>query len=395
MNKSLSVILTTVFLDAVGIGLVMPVLPELLRSLAGENVGSIHYGALLATYALMQFIFAPMLGALSDQFGRRPVLIVSLACAVADYLLMAAAPSLLWLYIGRIIAGVTGANMAVATAYVTDITPASDRAKRFGLLGAVFGVGFIAGPVLGGLLGEWHLYAPFLGAAAMNGINLIMAIILLQESKHPGKTAELSTGQPMFTRLSNLITQPGMAPLLGVFLIVTLVSQVPATLWVLYGQGRYGWSLFIAGMSLAGYGVCHALAQAFAIAPMVKRLGERNTLLCGLACDALGLLLLSIAVEGWMPFALLPLFALGGVAVPALQSMMARCVSDERQGELQGGLSSINSLGAIAGPLLVTRLYDMTQLTAPGKVWALAAMLYVLVLPILFIRRKSGQPGVL
>lgn len=154
MKKSLSVILITIFLDAVGIGLIMPILPELLRSLAGAEAGGVHYGALLAVYALMQFIFAPILGALSDRFGRRPVLIISIAGATADYLLMAAAPSLLWLYIGRIFAGITGANMAVATAYVSDITPAHERAKRFGLLGAVFGIGFIAGPVIGGVLGE-------------------------------------------------------------------------------------------------------------------------------------------------------------------------------------------------------------------------------------------------
>ncbi len=162
------VILLTVLLDAVGIGLIMPILPALLRSLGGLDAGSVHYGALLAAYALMQFLFSPILGALSDRFGRRPVLLISLAGAAADYLLMAFAPTLAWLYLGRLLAGITGANMAVATAYVTDITPAGQRARRFGLVGAVFGVGFIVGPLLGGSLGEWHLHAPFLAAAMMN-----------------------------------------------------------------------------------------------------------------------------------------------------------------------------------------------------------------------------------
>ena len=394
MKKSLSVILITIFLDAVGIGLIMPILPELLRSLAGAEAGGVHYGALLAVYALMQFIFAPILGALSDRFGRRPVLIISIAGATADYLLMAAAPSLLWLSIGRIFAGITGANMAVATAYVSDITPAHERAKRFGLLGAVFGIGFIAGPVIGGVLGEWNLHAPFFAAAFMNGINLIMTAVLLKESKHSNKMTEKVQEQSILKKLSYLITQPNMAPLLGIFLIITLVSQVPATLWVIYGQDRYGWSIFIAGVSLASYGICHSIAQAFAIAPMVKRFGEKNTLLCGIACDAIGLLLLSIAVEEWVPFALLPLFALGGVAVPALQAMMSRGISDERQGELQGLLSSFNSLGAIIGPVLVTSLYFMTQASAPGMVWALAAILYVITLPLLLKYRLNKYSGV-
>jgi MFS transporter, DHA1 family, tetracycline resistance protein len=383
VKKSLSVILITIFLDAVGIGLIMPILPELLRSLAGAEAGGVHYGALLAVYALMQFIFAPILGALSDRFGRRPVLIISIAGATADYLLMAAAPSLLWLYIGRIFAGITGANMAVATAYVSDITPAHERAKRF-----------IAGPVIGGVLGEWNLHAPFFAAAFMNGINLIMAAVLLKESKHSNKMTEKVQEQAILKTLSYLITQPNMAPLLGIFLIITLVSQVPATLWVIYGQDRYGWSIFIAGVSLASYGICHSIAQAFAIAPMVKRFGEKNTLLCGIACDAIGLLLLSIAVEEWVPFALLPLFALGGVAVPALQAMMSRGISDERQGELQGLLSSFNSLGAIIGPVLVTSLYFMTQASAPGMVWALAAILYVITLPLLLKYRLNKYSGV-
>lgn len=388
MNKSISIILVTICLDAMGIGLIMPILPELLKSISGAEVSSLHYGILLAIYALMQFIFAPILGILSDRFGRKPILVISLAGAAADYLLMASATTLLWLYIGRIVAGITGANMAVATAYITDITSPSERAKRFGLLGAVFGIGFIAGPVLGGALGEWYLHAPFLAAAIMNGINLIMTICFLKESKVSTKYSNTTQDQSLFLRFYNLINLPNMPVFFAIFLIITLVSQVPATIWVIHGQDRYGWNMLIAGISLAAYGVCHSISQAFAIDPLVKKLGEKKTLVIGLICDGIGLILLSVSAKGWMPFALLPLFALGGIAVPSLQSMMSRCISDERQGELQGFLSSLNSFGAIIGPILVTALYSMTQASTPGIIWAVAAILYLPIIPFLFYTGK-------
>lgn len=264
------VILLTVLLDAVGIGLIMPILPALLRSLGGLDAGSLHYGALLAAYALMQFLFSPILGALSDRFGRRPVLLISLAGAAADYLLMAFAPTLAWLYLGRLLAGITGANMAVATAYVTDITPAGQRARRFGLVGAVFGVGFIVGPLLGGSLGEWHLHAPFLAAAAMNAVNLAMAFFLLPESRKPRARAAEKIRLNPFSSLRRLHGKPGLLPLAGIYLIMALVSQAPATLWILYGQDRFGWSMMVAGLSLAGYGACHARLGTFRLAAVLR-----------------------------------------------------------------------------------------------------------------------------
>ncbi|HGM4940809.1 MULTISPECIES: Tet(A)/Tet(B)/Tet(C) family tetracycline efflux MFS transporter [Serratia] len=388
LKKPMLVILLTVLLDAVGIGLIMPILPALLRSLGGLDAGSVHYGALLAAYALMQFLFSPILGALSDRFGRRPVLLISLAGAAADYLLMAFAPTLAWLYLGRLLAGITGANMAVATAYVTDITPAGQRARRFGLVGAVFGVGFIVGPLLGGSLGEWHLHAPFLAAAAMNALNLIMAFFLLPESRKPRARAAEKIRLNPFSSLRRLHGKPGLLPLAGIYLIMALVSQAPATLWILYGQDRFGWSMMVAGLSLAGYGACHALSQAFAIGPLVARLGERKALLIGLAADALGLVLLSIATRGWAPFALLPFFAAGGMALPALQALMAHKVDDDHQGELQGTLASMGSLIGVAGPLVATALYAATRDVWPGLVWALAAALYLLV-PLLLARSRE------
>ncbi|WP_126285240.1 Tet(A)/Tet(B)/Tet(C) family tetracycline efflux MFS transporter [Burkholderia stagnalis] len=391
MNPSLLAILATVLLDAIGVGLVMPILPGLLRSLAGTGSTDTHYGVLLALYAFAQFLCAPLLGALSDRFGRRPVLLASLAGAALDYLLMAYAPTLAWLYAGRLIAGITGANVAVATAYVTDVTAEPDRARRFGQLGAVMGIGFIAGPLIGGLLGAWHLRAPFAAAALLNALNLALVWRALPESRPPsardGRTA--STGLNPFASLRLLRGGPALAALVGVYVIVALVSQAPATLWILYGQEHFGWSTLIAGLSLTGYGACHALAQAFAIGPLIARLGERRALALGLAGDALGLVAIAFASAAWVPFALLPLFAAGGLALPALQAMLARQVDDARQGELQGALASVASLIGVAGPLVVTATYAATRDTWPGLVWAAAALLYLLVPPMLLNARAA------
>ena len=389
MKKPLFVIYATVLLDAMGMGLVMPILPGLLRGFTGADGGSsVHYGAMLAVYALMQFLFAPILGALSDRFGRRPVLLVSLAGAAIDYLVMAGAPTLAWLYVGRVLAGVTGASAAVATAYVTDVTPQADRANRYGQMGAVMGLGFIAGPLLGGVLGEWHLRAPFVAAAVVNALNFGLALWVLPESRPP--VADAARDRPnlnAFAALHRLDGTPALLPLAGVFAVIVMVAQAPMSLWIVYGQDRFGWSMMTAGASLAAFGVCHAVAQAFVTGPVVARLGERTALLGGLVADGLGLLLMGVVTRGWMPFALAPLFAVGGMSVPALQATLSAQVDEARQGELQGTLASIASLISVAGPLVVTAAFAATRTTWPGAVWTIAAGLYLLVLPLVFNAR--------
>lgn len=386
-------LLAVVLIDAIGLGLVIPILPSLLHSLTGSTEAqSFHLGALLAAYALMQFLFAPVLGVLSDRWGRRPVLLVSLAGAAVDYVLMAFAPSLAWLYAGRVLAGISGANMAVASAFLTDITPTEQRAARFGQMGAMVGIGFIAGPVLGGLLGEGSLRAPFLFAALLNGLNLLLAWRVLPHARPPAAGAAAGgSSLNAFSALRGLHGKPGLLPLAGVFGIVALVGQWPGTLWILYGQDRFGWSTWLAGLSLAAYGLCHSLAQAFAIGPLVARLGELRALVLGVLCDALGLLLLALAGAGWMAFALLPLFAAGGLANPALQSMLTRRVDAEHQGRLQGTLASVNSLIGVAGPLLVTHLFSALRTHGAGLVWAVAAGLYLLALPLLQAYRAQQE----
>jgi len=390
MNRALTVILMTLLLDAVGMSLVFPILPGLLRELAGAQATAHHYGALLAVYAAMQFVFSPVLGALSDRFGRRPVLLASLAGAAADYVLMALAPNLAWLYAGRVLSGITGASMAVGTAYITDVTAEPDRARRYGQMGAAMGLGFVVGPLIGGALGEWSLRAPFLAAAAMNALNLLLAWRLLPESNMQ-RSARLEVAKlNAFSALHRLRGGPALLPLVGVFAIIALVSQVPGSLWVLYGQDRFGWTAWVAGLSLACYGGLHAASQAFVTGPMVARLGERRALLAGMAADGLGFVLVGMATAGWMPFALLPLFAAGGLALPALQALLARQVDAQRQGELQGTLASLNSLIGIGGPLAVTAAFAATQRTWPGGVWIVAALCYLLALPLLFSRRAQN-----
>lgn len=390
VNRALTVILMTLLLDAVGISLVFPILPGLLRELAGADATTHHYGALLAVYAAMQFLFSPVLGALSDRFGRRPVLLVSLAGAAADYVLMALAPSLAWLYVGRVLSGITGASMAVGTAYITDVTPEADRAKRFGQMGAAMGLGFVVGPLIGGGLGEWSLRAPFVAAAVMNALNLLMAWFALPESNQNRTTALDASKFNAFSALHRLEGKPALLPLVGVFAVVALVSQVPAALWILYGQDRYGWTAWVAGLSLACYGGLHAVSQAFVTGPMVEKLGEKRALVAGMAADGLGFVGMGVAVAGWMPFALLPLFAIGGLALPALQAMLARQVDEQHQGELQGTLASLTSLIGIGGPLVVTAGFAATQAAWPGCVWVVAAVLYLVALPLLFSRRARS-----
>ncbi len=390
MNRALTVILMTLLLDAVGMSLIFPILPGLLRELSGAEATTHHYGALLAVYAAMQFLFSPVLGALSDRFGRRPVLLASLAGAAADYVLMALAPSMAWLYVGRVLSGITGASMAVGTAYLTDITPEADRAKRFGQMGAAMGLGFVVGPLIGGAFGEWSLRAPFVAAAVMNALNLALAWFALPESNQH-RTARLDLAKlNAFSALHRLRGRPALLPLVGVFAVVALVSQVPGSLWILYGQDRYGWSAWVAGLSLACYGGLHAVSQAFVTGPMVARLGEKRALLAGIAADALGFVGMGLAVAGWMPFALLPLFAIGGLAMPALQALLSRQVDEQHQGELQGTLASLTSLIGVAGPLVVTAGFARTQASWPGGAWLLAAAFYLLAVPLLYSRRARA-----
>lgn len=383
MRSSAIIALLIVGLDAMGLGLIMPVLPTLLRELVPAEQVAGHYGALLSLYALMQVVFAPLLGQFSDAYGRRPVLLASLAGAAVDYTIMASAPVLWVLYIGRLVSGVTGATGAVAASTIADSTEEGSRARWFGYMGACYGAGMIAGPALGGMLGSISAHAPFIAAALLNGLAFLLACIFLKETNRSyGETGKLVRIKPfVLFRLDDALR--GLTALFAVFFNIQLIGQVPAALWVIYGEDRFQWGTTTVGLSLAAFGATHAIFQAFVTGPLSSRLGERPTLLFGMAADATGFILLAFATQGWMVFPILLLLAAGGVGMPALQAMLSNNVSSNKQGALQGRLTSLTNLSSIAGPLGFTALYSATAGAWNGWVWIVGAILYLICLPIL------------
>jgi len=381
MNKALIVILSTVALDAIGAGLIFPILPDLLREVTGGDDFGFLYGLMLSVFAIMQFVLSPVLGALSDRFGRRPVLLLSLAGTLIDYLVMGLSPLGWVLVVGRAVAGITSANMAVASAYITDITPAAQRAQRFGTIGAVMSTGFIIGPVIGGVMGAWWLRSPFLAAALFNGLNLLVALFALPESRSTSQDKfELKELNP-FRPLLWLWNFKDLLPLVTVFLVFGLVAAIPGTVWVLYGAERFGWD----------FGVSGALAQAFLVGTLSRRFGDLGTLMIGVAFDMLAYTLMAFATQSWMGYAVAPLFALGGVAMPALQSLATSRVSDEQQGQLQGVLASLMSLAGIVGPVLTTALFFSTKASWIGTTWLVGAGLYLLASPLFTTVRAPSR----
>lgn len=397
MNRALMIILSTVSLDAIGSGLIFPILPKLLQSVTGIGDIAPYVGAIYSLFAVMQFVFMPVLGALSDRFGRRPVLLIALAGASIDYVLLSFAPQLWMLAVGRAIAGLTSANMAVATAYITDITPEAQRAQRFGLFHAMFGVGFIIGPVLGGVLGDYWVRAPFMAAAILNSLNFLLVLFWLPESR-PGRSdarLDLKALNPLIP-LGWALRMPALLPLVAVFFILNFVGNMYGTVWALFGADAFQWNSLMVGLSLGGYGLFHAAVQALLPGPVARRIGERNALILGLACESVGLLLTAVATQGWVVFAVLPLYALGGVGVPALQSLTTRQVDADRQGQLQGVLASIVSMASIVGPLFFAGVYFAARDTWPGIVWAVGVAIYILALPLIFgigRRPPAAQPA--
>jgi DHA1 family tetracycline resistance protein-like MFS transporter len=394
VNKPLFVILTAVTLDAIGIGLIFPILPALLREVGHISETATVLGVMLALYSACQFLFSPVLGVLSDRFGRRPVLLVSLAGAAIDYLVMAFAPQLWMLVLGRAISGITSANMAVATAYITDISSEEERARRFGLFHAMFGIGFIVGPVLGGVLGDHWVRAPFIAAACLNAINFALALFILPESRpgQPGAKFDFDTLNP-FKPLKWALTFSALIPLMAIFVIMNFVGTMYGTIWALFSEDSFGWSGTMIGLSLASFGVFHAGAQAFLTGPAVARLGERWALVVGMAFELTALVILGVATQGWVLFALAPLFALGGIGMPALQSYTTRQVGSDKQGQLQGVLASLVSLAAVFGPLFFSFAYFAVNDTWPGLIWIVGAGVYLLALPLMLGIRRGAAPA--
>jgi DHA1 family tetracycline resistance protein-like MFS transporter len=394
MNKPLIVIFAAIALDAVGIGLVFPILPRLLEEVTHAGDVAPWIGITTALYAAMQFVFAPVLGALSDRLGRRPVLLISLAGAAVNYAAMAFASQLWLLLAGRAIAGLTSANMSVATAYITDISREDQRARRFGLANAMFGIGFIVGPVLGGALGDHGTRLPFIAAAALNAGNLVLALFALPESRTPSRgKVDLASLDPL-RPLRWVFSMKRLVPLVAVFFLFSATGEVYGTCWALWGQDVFRWNGLWIGLSLGAFGLCQALAQALLPGPAVRLLGERGALVGGVACTCLALVAMAFAQQGWMVFAAMPVFALAGVGVPALQSLATRLVDEDRQGQLQGVLASVVSLAAVIGPLVFSSLYVAVRARWPGAIWFSVVLIDLLALPLVLglpLRGREGQ----
>jgi len=392
LKRSLLVLYAAVCLDAIGIGLVFPILPRLLAEVTHAANVAPQLGVLASLYAIMQFGFAPVLGALSDRIGRRPVLLLSLLGAVANYLVMATAPTLLLLLLGRALTGATSANVSVATAYLTDISPPEERARRFGLSSAMFGAGFIVGPVLGGLLGDTWVRLPFLVAALLNAGNFLLALFLLPESRRPAQEKLPPLTLNPLRPLRLLAESRAILPAVLVFFVLSAAGEAYGTCWALWGSATFRWSGRAVGLSLGAFGVCQTLVQAFLPGPVSKRFGERRSLFVGLACASLGLLLMAVAREGWVVFAAMPLFALGGVGVPALQTSATRLVAPARQGELQGVLASVVSLASIVAPLAFAAVYSLVERSWPGAVWIAVIGVQSLAVPLVLASPSTPEP---
>lgn len=358
-RAGLGFIFAAVIIDTLGAGLIIPVLPELIRSFGvGLSQASSFYGFLIALYALLSFVFASAVGSLSDRFGRRPVLLLSLLGLGLDYVIIALAPSLAWLVVGRVLAGIFGATETTAMAYIADISKPEERAKNFGLIGAAFGLGFIVGPLLGGVLGGIDLRLPFWGAATLTLLNVLYGLFVLPESLAPEYRRPFSWAQanPVGSLLA-LRRFPNVLALTTVYALTRLSLNGLIGVWVLYTGYRFGWGVTEIGVSLAVTGISLAAVQGALVGPVVKRLGEGRTALLGLTVSVTAYALLGLADTLWLAYLGIILSSSGGLVAPSVQGALSSRVAPEEQGLLQGALAGLNNLANVAAPLLTAGLF--------------------------------------
>lgn len=359
-TAALGFIFVTLLIDVIGIGIIIPVIPALIQKFTGGGLSeaSTYNGWLTFAYAIMQFCFSPLLGNLSDRYGRRPILLFALLGLGIDYIFMAFAPSLAWLFVGRIISGITGASFTTATAYIADISTPEKRAQNFGILGVAFGVGFILGPAIGGACSKFGTEVPFLVAAGFSLLNLIYGYFVLPESLAPEnrRAFDMSRSNP-FGALKHLNRYPMIMGLVISFFILYLAGKSVECTWSFYTMHKFKWSEDWVGYSLAVVGIIVAIVQGGLIRVIIPKLGENRSIYLGLCLEALGLILFALASQGWMMMVFLIPYALGGIAGPAMQGIISNQVPPTEQGELQGALTSLMSITAIIGPLIMNNLF--------------------------------------
>ena len=357
-------IFLTLLIDIIGIGIIIPVLPELIKELLNDanltdaeltSAASFWGGIIATSYAVMQFFFAPIVGALSDRFGRRPILLLAMAGLAIDYVIQANAPTLMWLFVGRIIAGIMGASFTTANAYIADISTDETRARNFGLLGAAFGLGFAIGPALGGLLGNISLRLPFWVSAGLALVNFLYGLFVLPESLAPENRDPFTVGKlNPFASLARLGKYPVVAGLAVAIFFVSLAQRGLENVWVFHGTYRYGWTTWDNGLALGLVGIMAILVQGGMVRPIVKRIGERKAVVFGIVMAVLAFMGYAFSFQGWMVYVVIIFGSIGGVAGPAVQSIVAKSVDPNEQGQMQGAITSLRSVTSIFAPLIFT-----------------------------------------
>jgi MFS transporter, DHA1 family, tetracycline resistance protein len=389
-RAAVAFIFVTILLDMLAFGIVIPILPKLVESFVDNDTAQAAriFGLFGTVWALMQFIFSPVAGALSDRFGRRAVVLMSNFGLAADYVLMALAPSLIWLFAGRVISGITSASVSTAFAYIADVTPPDKCAAVFGGIGVAFGAGFILGPALGGLLGNIEPRLPFWVAAGLSFANALYGLLVLPESLSPDRRSPFHWKSANPVGAFNLLRGDRVLAGLSWSNFIAQVAHVvlPST-FVLYATYRYGWDTRTVGLTLALVGICSVVVQGAGIGPIVRRFGERRALLIGLAFGAVGFLIFGLAPTGPLFWWGIPVMSLWGVAGAATQALMTRLVAPEQQGQLQGATASVQSLAQLAGPFLFTLTFayfiePSAPVTLPGAPFLLACLLLLLALAI-------------
>lgn len=360
-QPALGFIFITLLIDITGFGIIIPVFPKLIEHLIhGDISQAARWGGWLTfAYSVMQFLFAPVLGNLSDKFGRRPILLGSLLGFGIDYTFLAFAPTIWWLFVGRIIAGITGASFTTASAYIADVSPPEKRAQNFGIIGAAFGLGFIIGPVLGGVLGQYSTKLPFLAAAGLALLNAVYGFFILPESlalEHR-RPFDWKRANPVGS-LMQLKKYPAISGLIASLILIYIAAHAVQSTWTFFTMSRFNWSEALVGYSLGLVGLLSGLVQGLLIRVTIPKLGQKKSIVLGLALYSIALLFFAFASQSWMMFAILGLYCLGGIAGPALQGLISTQIPPNEQGELQGGLTSLMSVTSIIGPPLMTNLFS-------------------------------------
>ncbi len=380
-KTALLFIFITILVDVIGIGIILPIIPDLIMELTGEGTAmAVIYGMWLTTaFAGMQFLFSPVLGEISDRFGRRPILLIALLGLSIDYLIHAWAPTITWLFLGRFLAGITGASFTVASAYIADISTKEEKAKNFGLIGAAFGLGFIIGPGIGGFFGELDIRLPFYIAAGLTFANFLFGWFFVPESLTLENRRSINVLKMIpGVSLVSLRNYKGVLLLIFAFFLANLAGQALPSTWSYYGIERYDWSPREIGISLMVVGLLVAIAQGFLVGVLVKKFGKRTVVISGFLLWTVGMFLFSLASEPWMLYAFLIPYALGGVAGPTVQGVISNQVSEKEQGNLQGAITGLISVTAILGQLIFSPVFyyfirPESDIYYPGASYTLAA----------------------